>query len=276
MSVASTNLHGNVIRRSFDQMLSGFSSSSYRDLISNLVKRNLTVRYKRSAIGFLWTMLNPIIMTVVYTIVFSTIFRFGTEDFIIYFLSGFLVWNFFAQSTGDSCQCILASGTLIKKVYVPKTTFVLSSVVSNLINLGFAMIPLLALLLILGKGVNLSCLYVVPALILVTWFTLGVSFIVSALSVFFHDFGEMYRVLLTPWMFLTPIMYPMEIIPQKYAGLLHLNPMYHLVRCFRDPVYHGTAPEGATLLISIFIAGATLIIGYLIFKRLEDLFIYHV
>ncbi len=257
-------------------MLSGFSSSSHRDLISNLVKRNLTVRYKRSAIGFLWTMLNPVIMTVVYTIVFSTIFRFGTKDFIIYFLSAFLVWNFFAQTTGDSCQCILASGTLMKKVYIPKTTFVLSSVVSNLINLGFAMIPLMGLLMIFGKGVNLSILYIGPALILVTWFTLGVSFIVSALSVFFHDFGEMYRVLLTPWMFLTPIMYPMEIIPPKYAGLFHLNPMYHLVRCFRDPVYYGTAPEVTTLLFSILISAGALIIGYIVFKRLEDLFIYHV
>ncbi len=272
----NTNSYSSVIKRGFKQTLSAFSNSCQWDLMLNLVRRNLTVRYKRSAIGFLWTMLNPVIMTVVYTIVFSTIFRFGTDDFIIYFLSAFLVWNFFSQSTSDSSQCILGAGPLIKKVCIPKTVFVLSSVLSNLVNLGFAMIPLLAVLLIFGKGVTHSILYVAPALIFVSCFTLGISFIVSALTVFFHDLGEMYRVLLTPLMFLTPIMYPMDIIPDKYAGLFRMNPMYHLVRCFRDPVYHGTAPDITTLLVSMLVATTTLIIGYIVFKRLEDLFIYYV
>lgn len=263
-----------VIRRSFCFY---HCVSSYQfDLVLNLVKRNLTVRYKRSTIGLFWTMLNPIIMTAVYTVVFSTIFRFGTKDFVIYFLSAFLVWNFFAQSTSDASQCILGAGSLIKKIYIPKTLLVLSTVISNLVNMAFAMIPLIGLLLITGKGINLELLYLIPGLFLVTFFALGISFLLAALTVFFHDVGEVYRVLLSPWMFLTPIMYPMEIIPSQYSNLFKLNPMFHLIELFRIPIYESSAPDMTTLFLSALIAGIVAVSGYLVFTRLEDSFIYYV
>ena len=264
------------VNRLFDKELSVFSNSSQWDLVSNLVKRNLTVRYKRSSIGFLWTMLNPIIMTAVYTVVFSTIFRFETQDFIIYFLSGFLVWNFFAQTTMDGSRCILEAGSLIKKVYVPKQVFVYSIVISNLVNLGFAIIPLMALVMFMGKGLTLSLVYLVPVTIMATLFTLGVSLIVSTVSAFFHDIGEMFRILLTPWMFLTPIMYPMDIIPQKYVFLFKLNPMYYLVECFRTPLYKGIAPDINTVAMCAILAIVSFTIGHIVFKRSEDSLIYYV
>ncbi len=246
------------------------------DLLTNLVHRALTVRYKRSAIGFLWTMLNPIIMTAVYTVVFSTIFRFGTEDFIIYFLSGFLVWNFFAQSTLDASRCIVDSGPLIKKIYVPKQVFVYSTVTSNLVNLGFAMIPLLALVMVMGKGFTLSWFYLIPVTIMATLFTLGIALIIAAMTAFFHDAGEMYRVMITPWMFLTPVMYPMDIIPQKYVLFLKLNPMFYFVECFRTPLYKGVAPDMTILSISAILAILSFMVGHIIFTRSEDSFIYYV
>ena len=246
------------------------------DLLTNLVHRSLTVRYKRSAIGFLWTMLNPIIMTAVYTVVFSTIFRFETQDFIIYFLSGFLVWNFFAQTTMDASRCILEAGSLIKKVYVPKQVFVYSIAVSNLINLGFAMIPLMALVMFMGKGLTLSLIYLIPVIMMSTLFTLGVSLIIASVSAFFHDVGEMYRILQTPWMFLTPIMYPMDIIPEKYVFLLKLNPMYYFVECFRTPLYGGVAPGVDILVISSILAVVSFVVGHIVFTRSEDSFIFYV
>ncbi len=109
-----------------------------KDLMINLVHRELTVRYKRSMIGFMWTMLNPIIMTAVYTVVFSTIFRFPTKDFIVYFLSAYLVWNFFSQSTTTASKCIINAGQFVKKVYIPKIVLVFSVIVSALVNLGAA------------------------------------------------------------------------------------------------------------------------------------------
>ena len=246
------------------------------DLLTNLVHRSLTVRYKRSAIGFLWTMLNPIIMTAVYTVVFSTIFRFETQDFIIYFLSGFLVWNFFAQTTMDASRCILEAGPLIKKLYVPKQVFVYSIAVSNLINLGFAMIPLMALVMFMGKGLTLSLIYLIPVTVMATLFTLGLSLTIASVSAFFHDVGEMYRILQTPWMFLTPIMYPMDIIPQKYVFLMKLNPMFYFVECFRARLYLGAAPNMTMLAIAAILALVSITVGHIVFSRSEDAFIYYV
>lgn len=248
----------------------------YRDLLFNLVSRNLTVRYKRSAIGFLWTMLNPIIMTAVYTIVFAAIFRFGTEDFIIYFLSAFLVWNFFAQSTLDACRCIVDSGPLIKKVYVPKEVFVTSIVTSNLVNLGFAMIPLTLLLLFIGQGITISIIYFIPVIIMVAAFVLGISLLVSAMTVFFYDVGEIYRALITPWMFLTPIIYPLDIVPDKYVSFLKLNPMYYFVECFRAPFYKGESPDMSMLGFCAILAILSMLLGRTVFKRSEDYFVYYV
>ena len=221
-------------------------------------------------------MLNPIIMTAVYTFVFSTIFRFETQDFIIYFLSGFLIWNFFAQTTMDGSRCILEAGSLIKKVYVPKQVFVYSIVTSNLVNLGFAMIPLMALVMFMGKGLTLSLFYLIPVAIMATLFTLGVALIIATVSAFFHDVGEMYRILQTPWMFLTPVMYPMDIIPQKYVFLFKLNPMFYFVECFRAPLYLGIAPNSTMLAIAAILALVSITVGHTVFSRSEDSFIYYV
>ncbi len=245
-------------------------------MILNLVHRELTVRYKRSAIGFMWTMLNPVIMTGVYTVVFSTIFRFGTKDFIIYFLSAYLVWNFFSQSTSAASRCIINAGQLIKKVYIPKIALVLSVVLSGLANFGAAMIPLLIVVAILGNGLHAAMLFLIVPFILVTMFTLGVALMLASMTVFFLDVGELYNVILMPWMFLTPIMYPMDIVPEKYHIFIKMNPMYYFIECFRYPIYNGTLPSLGIIGMSVLTAVVTLAIGYRVFTRAEDDFVYYV
>ncbi len=214
----------------------------YRALLKNLVSRDLTVRYKRSVIGFIWTMINPLVNTIVLTIVFSTIFRLPTKDFVVYFLSGFLLWNFFAQSTVLASRCLLGGSAIFKKIYVPKSIFVFSIVCSELVNLAFALIPLFLLLLIVRHAVPLAVLFLPVSILLMGPFTLGVAFLLSASSVFFYDIIESYQLLLLPWMYLTPIIYPLEIIPPKYLPLIKLNPMYYFVECFRAPLYSGQLP----------------------------------
>ena len=247
-----------------------------KDLIINLVYRDLAVRYKRSIIGFMWTMLNPIIMTAVYTIVFSTIFRFETKDFIVYFLSAYLVWNFFSQSTTSASKCIMNAGPLIRKVYFPKIALVISVIISALVNFGAALISLLLVVTILGKGLNLAMLFLIIPVCLVAVFALGVALILASLTVFFVDVAEFYGVILMPWMFLTPIMYPTDIIPQKYLFLIKMNPMYYPIECFRMPIYQGQIPEIGMIVISASISMATLVIGYIVFLRAEDDFVYYV
>jgi ABC-2 type transport system permease protein len=248
----------------------------YKDLLYNLVVRDLTVRYKRSVFGFFWSMLNPLLNTIVFTIIFSTIFRFGVKSFIIYFLSGYQLWNFFAQSTVAASHCLLNNGPLFKKIYIPKPILVISTVLSNMVNLALALIPLFILLPILGKGFHLALLFLPVAILFAVMFTLGISFILSATAVFFHDIIDMYQIFLMPWMYLTPIVYPLDIVPKKYLPFLKLNPMYYIVECFRWPIFMGELPNLETFCMALAVAVVTLIIGYLLFAKLSDTFVYYV
>jgi ABC-2 type transport system permease protein len=248
----------------------------YRDLLKLLVARDLTVRYKRSVIGFFWTMINPLANTIVLTIVFSTIFRFPTKDFVLYFLSGFLLWNFFAQSTVLSSRCLMGGAAIYKKIYVPKSIFVFSIICSELVNLAFALIPLLLLVLIIRHSLPLTLFFLPISVLLTVLFTLGIAFLLSAGSVFFYDIIESYQILLLPWMYLTPIIYPLDIIAPQYLPLIKLNPMYYFVECFRAPLYGGQLPGWEILMVATALSGISLLLGYKIFIRLADDFIFYV
>ncbi len=248
----------------------------FKDLLINLVFRDLTVRYKRSVIGFCWTMVNPLINTIIFTIVFATIFRFSAEDFIIYFLSAFQLWILFSQSTTLSSRCILSNGSLLKKVYLPKTIFVISILVSELVNFSFAMVPLIALIIIIGKGLSFYLLFLPIPLIIMIVFTLGVSFMLSSITVFFHDIMDIYQLLLMPWMYFTPIFYPLEIIPAKYLFIFKINPMYYIIDCFRAPIYLGQLPDPLNVLWAGLSAIVAFIVGIILFTKLSDKFIYYI
>lgn len=248
----------------------------YKELLNNLVARDLKVRYKRSVLGFFWTMLNPLMMMIVFTAVFSGFFRFSVANFVIYFLSAYLPWTFFAQSTVASMTSILRSGSLIKKIYVPKAIFVLATITSGLVNLLFAMVPLLVIMLVTQQRVGFSLLFLPIPVILTALFTLGLSLLLSAVAVFFYDVIEMYQVILTAWMYLTPIFYPLNIVPPQYHVFIRLNPMYYLVECFRTPIFTGSLPPTEYLAYGGLAALAVLIVGWWFFSRSADRFAYYV
>lgn len=249
---------------------------NYKDLLINLVVRNITVRYKRSVLGILWTMINPLVNTLVMTIVFSTLFRFSTKDYVIYFLAGIQLWNFFSQSTILSCKCISTNGDLLKKVYIPKAIFVLAVVLSELINFSLAMVPLLILLPFFGKGTLPALIFLPIPLLIAVVFTLGISFILAAATVFFYDIGDTYQLLVMPWLYLTPIIYPLEIIPDNFLPIIKLNPMYYIVECFRAPIYQGQIPDLHHLFWAALPAVIILVIGYKIFSDWSDEFIFYI
>lgn len=249
---------------------------TYKYLLWNLIRRELTVRYKRSILGIFWTMLNPLMNTIVFTIIFSTIFRFGAKDFIIYFLAGYQLWMFFSHSTTLSTRCLLNNGHIFKKIYLPKVVFILAIVCASLVNLAVSMIPLLVLLPIIGKGFHPAILFLPIPIVLAICFTLGISLMLSSLTVFFHDLSDIYQVILPLWMYLTPIVYPIDIVPAKYLPYLMINPMYHLVECFRQPIYAGTLPAMSHLFWTVCASFLSLIIGWKVFSRLSDKFVYYV
>lgn len=246
------------------------------NLLLNLVRRDLTVRYKRSFIGFFWTMLHPLILMVILTIVFSNIFRFeGVSHYEVYFLSEYLVFGFFAQTTVQSMTSLSWNGMLIKRVRVPKSIFAISTTLSGLVNLCLAYIPLFIIMLVRGAPIRPTVLFLPVAFIIIAIFTLGVSLLLSALAVYFEDVSQMYQVGIIALMYLTPIIYPIGIIPLKFLWLIRLNPLTQLFKLARDPVYSGVLPDLHIITASLVAASLALVFGWFSFHRLSRGFYEH-
>jgi ABC-2 type transport system permease protein len=246
------------------------------NLLLNLVRRDLTVRYKRSFIGFFWTMLHPLILMVILTVVFSQIFRFeGISHYEIYFLSEYLVFGFFAQTTVQSMTSLSWNGMLLKRVRVPKSIFAISTTLSGLVNLCLAYIPLFIIMIVRGAPIRPTVLFLPVAFIIIAVFTLGVSLLLSALAVYFEDVSQMYQAATMALMYLTPIIYPIEIIPYKALWLIRVNPLTQLFKLARDPVYNGVLPDLHIVGASVLVAGCALVIGWYSFHRLSRGFYEH-
>lgn len=270
-----------VLVNSADEKLSVISELRdlihHRHLLWNLVQRDLTVRYKRSIIGFFWTMLNPLLLMIILTVVFSTIFRFeGVTNYPTYFLSAYLVFGFFAQTTNQSMASLAWNGALMKRVRVPKSIFAVSITLSGLINLCLAYIPLFLIMIVTGAPICVTVLYLPISFLLIAMFTLGVSLLLSALAVYFDDVQHMYQVATIGLMYMTPIIYPISIIPYKWLWVIRVNPLAHLFKLARDPVYGCTLPGLHVIYASVAAAVIALVLGWVVFHRLARGFYLHV
>lgn len=246
----------------------------YSDLLKLLVSRITKNRYKRSALGVLWTLLNPLLSMAVLTIVFSTVFKTATASYPVYLLAGLVCWNFFAQTTVYAMSTLISGGTLFKRVYVPSTIFGVASVANGLFNLGLSLVPLVLIMAILGHPFHGAWWYVPFAVVLLAMFCLGVTLFMSTLAVFFADVVDMFQLLLQSWFFLTPIMYPLDIMPDGFRQWMVVNPMYHLVELFRAPILSGQLPDPEHMLWGAVAAVAALLIGWWTFTRKASEFAY--
>lgn len=248
----------------------------YRDLLQLLVVNRIKTRYKRSVLGVVWTLLNPLLNTLVLSLVFSQIFRFNVPNYAIYILSGLLFWNFFAQSTLDAMDTLVWGSSLLKRIYIPRTIFAVAVVGNGLVNYLLALIPLGIIMLVLRHPFTLNLLALPLAILILAMFTLGMGLLLSTLAVFFVDLVYIFNVLLLVWFYLTPIIYPLSIIPERFLPLFRLNPLLHLLQLFRLLIYEGTMPSptlwGATFLLALITFGA----GWLIFTRKVDEFAYRI
>lgn len=250
----------------------------YRDLISQLVIRDIKTKYRRSILGLLWTVLNPLLMMAVLSIVFSYFFsRYGNiENFPVYLLCGQLIFNFFNESTSISMGSIVHSGELIKKVYVPKYLFPISKVMSSGVNLLSSMIALIIVMIVTQARVTPTVLLAVFPLLYVLLFSTGVSLFLSAVAVSFRDLMHLYSVITTAWMYLTPVIYPMEILdnaPQWVKFIVNANPMTGFIKIFRCVVLEGVTAPAILHVQSLAWCLAALLIGFLVFKKAQDGFI---
>lgn len=248
---------------------------AHRDLLLSLVHRDLTIRYKRSPLGFLWTMLHPLLLMAIFAMVFSQLFRFDISHFSIYFLSEYIGWNFFSQTTIDAMRGPGGNGALMKRVRVPMSVFTVSVTISGMVNMILALIPLLIIMVIVGSPIKLTLLFLPVSFLILGVFTLGVSLALAALSVYFTDVREMYQAASPALMYLTPIIYPMSIVPDKFLWFIKLNPLVYLLEILRAPIYYGILPTATTVLLAFVLALGALAIGWMIFRHLAPGFYPH-
>ena len=249
--------------------------TKYRDLLKELVSRDIKAKYKRSVLGIVWSVLNPLLMMLVLAFVFAHIFRFSIPNFPVYLLTGQIIFNFFSDSTNLAMNSIIVNSSLIKKIYIPKYIFPLSKVLSSFVNLLFSLIALLLVMIITKTPLSWAMLLFPIPLIYLLVFSLGVGLILAAYVVFFRDILFLYGVILTAWTYFTPIFYPISIIPAKYLEIYKLNQLYHYITYFREVMLYGRVPTLEMNLVCIFYAIIALLIGLFVFyKRQNDFILY--
>ncbi len=248
----------------------------YRDLIRQLVRRDVLTRYKRSVLGVAWTMLTPLGMMLVLTIVFSNLFQ-TTRAYPVYLLSGIIAWTFLSQTTTSAMSQLTWGGILLHRIYLPRTTFAIASVGTGLVNLLLSLVPFGLVMAITGNPLRPAAVLLPVSILLLALFALGLGLLVSSLAAYFPDIAEMYQILLLGWMYLTPIIYPESIIPAAQRWwILGLNPMYHLLQMFRLPLYEGHWPSLERLALAAAIAVVMFVIGWIVFTNRADEFAYRV
>lgn len=249
----------------------------YRYLLYQLVVNDIKIKYRRSILGIIWSILHPLMMMVVFTIIFSALFKSDIPYFAVYVLTGRIIWDLYSQSTASAMQSIVGNDALIKKVYVPKYIFPLAKCCFSLVNTLLSLIALVVVAIFTG-GVKLTpALFLLPLPLLYTFlFAIGISFILAAYTVFFRDLEHLYEVLLTAWMYFTPLFYPVKIIPENLRFIVELNPIYNTLDMFRDIVMYGQFPTLQQHATSLIVSVVSLLIGLVVFHRRQDRFILYV
>lgn len=245
----------------------------YRDLCLNLVSRDLKVRYRNSVLGFFWSLLNPLLMTSVFYLVFNVLLRSQIRMFPVFILCGILPWNWCSSSLIGSVNSIVGNGHLIKKVYFPRELLPASVVISNMVNFIMALPVLFSLMFVFGAPFT-SLILLLPVLVLIqTMFLLGLSFLLSTINVFFRDSEVILEVLLLGWFFLTPIFYRIEDLTSDWSRVMYiLNPMASIISTYRLILYQGGTPAFDFLLRTAATSLIVLLIGYWIFTRFSHVF----
>lgn len=248
----------------------------YTWLLEELVKKDLKIKYRRSILGYVWSILNPLLMMVVLTIVFSNLFKFDIPNYPLYLLSGQLLFGFFSDATTQSMNSIVLGASLIKKVYLPKYIFPISRILSSFVTMIFSLLALLIVMIATSSTFHLTLILVPVALFYLFIFSTGIGLILATLVVFFRDVEYLYGVFLTIFMYLTPIIYPFSIIPAWIKPAIMFNPMTSYVEFFRECVIYGQWPTIQLHMICVLWSICILILGIILFKKNENKFILYI
>lgn len=248
----------------------------YKFLIKQLVQRDFKVRYKRSVLGVFWSFLNPLLMMVVQYVVFSQLFKSDIDNYPVYLLSGLVVFNFFNEGVTVALGSIVGNAALITKVYIPKYIYPVTRVLSSGINPVMSLIPLMIAALLTGERITKAYLMLPYILVCVVIFTIGLGMALAAAMTFFRDIQFLWGIFSMIWMYLTPMFYPVSIVPEAFKPFVLNNPMYFFVSAVRSIVMEGMAPRPAVFCQCTLVACVMLVIGCGIFKKTQDKFVFYI
>lgn len=249
----------------------------YRPLLEQLVIKDIKLKYRRSFLGYLWSILSPLMIMVIMVLVFSSMFRFDIENYPVYLIIGQTIFNFVSESTNQAMWSITGNAALMKKTYVPKYIFTLSRVTSSFVNMVFALGAMLIVFLICRVQFNIYMLFIPVILIQVYIFSLGLGLFLAQGTVFFRDIQYIYSAFLTAWMYATPIFYPINQLSFNLMwAIKHFNPLYAYITQFRTIVLEGMFPDERLILYGTVTALLMLAIGSFCFFKTQDRFILYI
>lgn len=249
----------------------------YKDLIKELVSRDIKLKYRRSFLGYIWSVLNPLLIMIVMTVVFSAMFQRNIENYPVYLLCGRMLYEFMTTSTNGAMRSVTGNASLLKKTYIPKYIFTLAKVTSCLIDFIFSLGALFIVMLATGATFHWQILMIPLVILQIYIFCCGLGFLLAQLHVFFRDIQYIYKAITTAWMYLTPIFYPLEQLPDIVQLLIKsVNPMYYYVAQFRDMVLNGQLPGPRIFWGGWIWAFVMLVIGVWSFQRSKDKFILYI
>ncbi|SFR77867.1 ABC-2 type transport system permease protein [Pseudobutyrivibrio sp. NOR37] len=248
----------------------------YREMIFSLVRKELRGRYKGSALGFMWTFINPLLQLMVYTVVFSVIMKAGIDKYYIFLFVALVPWMFFSSALTGGASCIMASQDMVKKIYFPREVLPIAYITSGFVNMLLTFLVVFAVLIISGFGINPVALLFMPIIMIIEYLlAIGIAFLASALSVYFRDLQYILSIISMAWQFLTPVMYSQEMVEKQLAHhpmllrLWNLNPTTPMINAYRDILYYQRIPELKTLIAAIIMGVVVLLVGLIVFGKLK-------
>ena len=248
----------------------------YRFLLSELVKKGIKLKYRRSYLGMIWSMLEPLLTMIVLTIVFGTLYGNTDRTFPVYILTGRLLYSFFSQSTKAALKSIRQNSAMIKKVYVPKYLFVIARVFSSFINLMASLVALILVMVAMRAELHWTVVLSVIPLAMIILFSLGVGMLLAALTVKFRDIMHLYSVFTTGLLYLTPVIYPMSILPEAVRIVVNINPLTNMVQMFRNVMFYNTLPTFSSIVLGMAEVAVVLVLGTYVFYKNQDEFILNI
>lgn len=274
----SANVFGRSIRESMSKLAGRLDAfRHYRPLLEQLVTKDIKLKYRRSFLGYVWSVLNPLTTMMIMVLVFSNMFRFDIANYPVYLIIGQTIYAFVSESTTQAMWSITGNAALLKKTYVPKYIFTVSKVTSSFINTLFALGAMAIVFVVCRVRFQIYMLFIPIILLQVYIFCLGLGLILAQGTVFFRDIQYIYGAFLTAWMYLTPVFYPINQLPFELMWMIkHFNPLYSYITQFRSIVLDGVFPDPRLILYGFSVSILSLAVGTLVFMRKQDKFILYI